>query len=112
MKDKIKVITKYPNQVAGSYKTIDNTLGALQKIVGGYIEAITAQFDPELLIICNEEGKLQGLEQSFVIADQNGNVLDSIHGPVIVCGADGEDFDDVPITVDEWHKMLWNWGNT
>ncbi|MCR5006534.1 MAG: DUF3846 domain-containing protein [Clostridiales bacterium] len=110
MKDTIKVIIKHPNQVVGEYKAIDNTLEALQKVVGGYIELISVQSDPEVLLICNEEGKLQGLSHNFIITEKD-TLKDLIVGPAIICGADGEDFGDVPITLDEWHKILWDWGN-
>lgn len=41
--------------------TIHNTLESLQQIVGGYIEAVYP-FDNPVVIICNEEGKIIGLE--------------------------------------------------
>lgn len=48
-------------------RTIDNTLEALQKTVGGYIESTTvAQLrDHGIVIICNEEGVLQGLDYNI-----------------------------------------------
>lgn len=39
---------------------IENNLKSLQVIVGGYIEFVGAT-DSNLLIVCNEEGKLDGL---------------------------------------------------
>ena len=55
MAEKIKVIIKEPGKVP-EIKTITNDLGALQSIVGGYIETVTLASD--LVIICNEDGKL------------------------------------------------------
>ena len=58
-KDKLKILVvepgKYPKTV-----TIDDTLEAMQQVVGGYIEEYMP-FEDEVAIICNEEGKLQGL---------------------------------------------------
>jgi hypothetical protein len=39
---------------------IDGNLESLQKVVGGHIEAIYPYEDP-VAIVCNEEGKLNGL---------------------------------------------------
>ena len=46
---------------------IPNTLKDMQKIVGGYIEAITLSTDDngrKIVLICNEEGKLKGLKHN------------------------------------------------
>jgi hypothetical protein len=42
-------------------KEIPNTLEALKDIVGGYIEMVRLPFDLDLILICNEEGKLMNL---------------------------------------------------
>jgi hypothetical protein len=44
---------------AGELREIDDSLEALQKVVGGYIEHVTLA--PRLAAICNEHGKLDGL---------------------------------------------------
>ena len=51
----MKVIIKEPGEPIGHFAEIDNTLEAMQEIVGGYIETITF---PGFVIVCNEEGKL------------------------------------------------------
>ena len=48
----MKIIVKNPGQNP-HYEWTDNTLEALQKIVGGYIEVVTLA--PDLALICNEE---------------------------------------------------------
>lgn len=42
-------------------KEIPNTLEALKGIVQGYIEMVRLPFDHNLVLICNEEGKLMNL---------------------------------------------------
>ena len=42
-------------------KEIPNTLEALKDIVKGYIEMIRLPFNHDLVLICNEEGKLLNL---------------------------------------------------
>lgn len=98
----MKVIIKAPNNPAVEAE-IDNTLETMQGIVGGYIECIPLTY--EALIICNEEGKIRNLPYNF------STPLDHIMGTVIICGDEGEDFTDVPITVEEFNKILTEWGN-
>ena len=63
----------------------------LQKIVGGYIECIYP-FEDNVGIICNEEGKLIGLEPNRVLRDDNGNAVDIIFGTFIITGLTEDDF--------------------
>lgn len=70
------------------WREIDNNLKTLQTIVGGHIEVIRIATD--LVLICNEEGKLLGMEPNL------RTVGDVIAGPVIVCGTDGDLFCDIP----------------
>lgn len=101
---KIKVIIKHPDDKVGRIVYINNTLERFQMIVKGYIETVPLTHNS--VIICNEEGKLDGLTPNF----RFGNI-DIICGTVIVCGVDGEKFSDVPIDLEEWEKHLRNWGN-
>lgn len=68
---------------------IENTLEALQKQVGGHIQAVTV--GPDLCAICNEEGLLMELPYMGLI-----NCV-AFFGPVLLVGVDGEDFCDVPV---------------
>ena len=83
MTEKIKVIIKEPEK-APEIKTITNDLGTLQSIVGGYIETVTLASD--LLIICNEDGKLWNLPYNFDFGGQ------SFVGTVVIAGIDGDNF--------------------
>ena len=60
MSDKMKVLVVEPMQEP-YIKEIDAGLKSLQKEVGGSIQAIYP-FEEEAAIICNEEGKINGLE--------------------------------------------------
>lgn len=80
----MKVIVKEVGK-APQVTEIENTLDTLKELVGGYIETVTLHDD--VILICNEEGKLQGLPPNFAI----GN--DVIVGTVIFVSFDGkEDF--------------------
>ncbi len=65
---------------------VDDELSALQKAVGGYIEVV--ENGDGTLIICNEEGKLQGLEGNRRIRDGSSIIA----GTFFVVGDDGENF--------------------
>ena len=54
---KIGVLIKEPGK-RPRHVNISNTLSNLQKTVGGYIETVT--FSKEIVVICNEEGRIQG----------------------------------------------------
>lgn len=92
----MKVIVKRPEEQYGEIREIENTLEALQKIVGGWIECV---YNNGSCIICNEEGKLQGLAPNIWF---KGDIL---VGTIIVCGIKGEDFDDVKIPFDKWKEF-------
>ena len=76
------VIRKDPGQPP-ELVVMENTLEALQQAVGGYIETVT--FSPDAAIICNEEGRLQGLPYN---CDFLGI---SFVGPILVVGIDGDE---------------------
>ena len=93
MAEKIKVIIKEPGK-APEIKTITNDLGTLQSIVGGYIETVTLASD--LVIICNEEGKLWNLPYNFDFGGQ------SFVGTVVIAGIDGDNFASFPEMHSKW----------
>ena len=58
--------------------TIPHTLEAMQEIVGGLIQAIYPYDDP-VALVCNEEGKLLGLDLNRAVRDPATNeILDII----------------------------------
>lgn len=58
----------------------------LQEKVGGYIETVPIEpLNASLLLICNEEGKLMGLEPNICL---NGDI---IMGTIVIVAYKGED---------------------
>ena len=49
--DRIKVIVKEPGEPVGHMTEIENTLEAMQKIVGGYIEPVPAADGSDRIIL-------------------------------------------------------------
>ena len=77
---------KYPQHIQ-----IGTDLEDLQKAVGGDIE-VTYPFEDNVGLICNEEGKLNGLEWNRALYDDHGNISDVIAGPFLIAGLTEEDF--------------------
>ena len=83
---------KMPEQIE-----VENTLEELQKQVGGYIQAIYP-FDNNVGIICNEEGKIMGLEPNRVLIIDGH--MDILVGDILIVGLTEDDFRS--LTVDEF----------
>lgn len=63
----------------------------MQEIVGGHIEAIYP-FQETVALVCNEEGKLQGLPYNRPLFGENGRPYDIICGTFFIAGLGTEDF--------------------
>lgn len=92
--EKITVLAVEP--MAEPYiKEIDNTLESLQKEVGGLIQA-TYPYDDLIAIVCNDEGKINGLELNRAIYDEDKNMTDIIAGTFLIVGLTDESFGTLP----------------
>ena len=85
-------------------KEIDPGLESLQHEVDGYIEALS--LDDDSFIICNEEGKINGLELNRAIRDERGRIADIIAGTFLVVGSGEEDF--ISLTPEQIKKYQTN----
>ena len=81
----MKIIVVEP-QKKPVVQEIDAGLEAMQKIVGGSIQAVYP-FDEPVALICNEEGKLLNLPLNRALRDDEGNVYDIISGTFFLCAA-------------------------
>lgn len=103
-KEKISVLLIEPGK-APKMIEIDDSLEAMQAAVGGNIEEYMP-FDDAVAIICNEEGKANGLALNRAIyceertekAGGKGEILDIIAGSFLICYApvDAENFKSLP----------------
>ena len=85
---------------------IENTLKALQKEVGGYIETVTLVHGYAVMIV-NGEGLLLGMPSNLIASAVAGC---KIVGPALVVGVDCEtfaDFVDVPRDIKQRIKARW-----
>ena len=74
---------------------IENGLESLQTAVDGYIEVLYP-WDDLVGIVCNEEGKINGMELNRALTDEDGNIYDILAGPFLVVGLTDDDFGDIP----------------
>ena len=75
---------------------IDGSLEGMQRVVGGYIQAIYPFEDP-VALICNEEGKLLELPFNRALRDEDGDIYDIVSGTFFLCSAppDSDGFEDL-----------------
>ena len=76
---------------------IDGSLESMQKIVGGLIQVIYPFDNPEVALVCNDEGKLLGLPFNRALRDDAGEIYDVIAGTFFLCQApaDSESFESL-----------------
>lgn len=100
---KVRVIIKRPDEEFGHVTNISPSLKNLQKTVGGYIECVTLGLYEwgNIHIICNEEGRLDGLEYNCEVCG-----IDFV-GTIIVAAANGEGkLIDLPISFEIWKNIV------
>ena len=71
-------------------QTIPHTMKAMQALVGGSIQAVYP-FEEPVALICNEEGKLEGLPPNRGLWDKDGTLYDVVCGTFFLCDAPSEE---------------------
>ena len=96
--EKIKVLVVKPNKNPYILE-IDNGLKALQEMVDGYIESVT--LSPTAVLICNEEGRLAGLQRNRSVDGY------SIVGTFMIMGFQEDEFASISdIDAEKYTKQL------
>lgn len=80
---KVLVIEPGKNPIV---KEIDGSLKSMQAVVDGYIQAYYPWLE-EVAIVCNDEGKINGLPLNRPVFSERGELLDIIAGTFFICGA-------------------------
>ena len=96
----MRVLIKQPGE-PWEVSDVRNTLEGFQEAVGGYIETYTVDPERGLVLICDEEGRLNGKEHNLTIEG-----IEFV-GTLLLCGVDGDEFTDVPdwaVRGLRWHK--------
>lgn len=80
---KIKVVLCEPGKVA-RVAEIGTELSDLQRVVGGLIEPYYP-FEEQVCIVCNDEGKYNGMRPCRAIYGEDREMMDIIFGPFFIC---------------------------
>ena len=83
------------------------SLEAMQKIVGGYIQAVYPFSEP-VAVVCNEEGRILGLPFNRPLMDENGLPYDILCGTFFIAGVDGEHFASLTEEQIEKYRSLYD----
>lgn len=87
----MRALIKNPGDEGFRQIVVPNDLHTLQQMVDGYIETVT--FASDACVICNEEGRLKGLEHNCKFLG-----IDFV-GTILIVGTDEADFTDCPMSV-------------
>lgn len=68
---------------------IGEGLRAMQTVVGGLIQMIRP-WGNDVALVCNEEGKINGMPVNRILTDDKGRILDVIFGDFFLCWAPPE----------------------
>ena len=88
-------------------REIDDSLKAMQEIVGGYIQPI--YLDDSVALVCNDEGKVMNLPLNRGLRDKDGQFYDIVSGTFFLCGApaDSDHFTSLtPEQIEQYRKRF------
>ena len=86
----IQVVYVEPGKTARVME-LGTELEDLQAAVGGNIEPFYP-FDEAVAIVCNDEGKYNGMLPNRAVYGENGEMIDVIFGSFFICDCSGESF--------------------
>lgn len=104
----MRALYKSPGDKSFRQILVPCQLHPLQELVGGYIEIVTVQVKPQVIVICNEEARIRHLPYNCTIEgkDYTGEFDCPFFGPILLVGAEGDELTDVPISVVMANKMI------
>ena len=106
-KAKIEVLLVEPGQYPRMI-TMDSGLESLQKAVDGDIQAVYYWDDP-VALICNEEGKINGLRANRAVYNEDGEMVDIICGKFLITGLGEEDFASLPKDMQTKYEKMFHY---
>lgn len=98
-------ILKVEPEKAPEIVDMEGTLEALQAAVGGYIEAVYPWEDP-VAIICNDDGKFNGMAPNRALYDADDEIMDIIVGTFLVVGLSDDNFAELSNELAEKYTAL------
>lgn len=86
-------------------KTIPSGLSSLQNEVGGMIQVVYPFEDP-VGLICNDEGKINGMELNRALRTEEGEIYDIVAGTFLVAGLTEDNFGSLtPEQLETYSKL-------
>ena len=98
----MKVLMIEPGKVPYEAE-LDGSLKSMQEAVGGGIEGYYPYAEP-VAIVCNDEGKINGLPLNRAIYNQDGEMIEIMAGTFFIAGLGEESFADLPDYFMEQYK--------
>ena len=89
--EKIKVVLLEPGKLAKVVE-IDYTLENMQRLVGDGLIEPCYYFREQVCLVCNDEGKINGMSLNRAIYNDNKQLIDIVAGPAFICGINGPNF--------------------
>lgn len=83
---------------------IDSGLESMQKIVGGYIQAVYPFEDDCVALICAEEGKILGYKPNRPLVHPDFGIYDIVCGTFFLCSAPPEEENFCSLTKEQIRK--------
>ena len=90
-REKIRVVYCEPGQLA-RITEIGTELANLQQAVGGGLIETFYPFEEEVCIVCNDEGKFNGMRPCRAVYGEDQKLMDIIFGPFFICDCSTENF--------------------
>ena len=97
MQRKLKGLLIEPNKLPEEI-IFDNKLKNKQELVDGYIEYVVVDKYEDIIFICNEEGKINGMKPNRDVG------FDILYGPVVIVGNDPMHGEDRSLTKNQIEK--------
>ena len=91
VKGRIRVVYCEPGRVARTVE-IGTELVDLQRAVGGGLIEPYYPFEEPVCIVCNDEGKFNGMRPNRAVRNEDGRIEDIIFGPFFICDCSTENF--------------------
>ena len=76
--------TAYVAEIGDSRKDIQQVVGEMIEVVYPYEERVA--------LVCNDEGKIDGMPLNRGLRDKDGNIYDIIAGTFFICGLSEDNF--------------------
>ena len=89
--DTIRVVYCEPGGIARTI-ALGTELTDLQRAVGGGFIETYYPFEEEVCIVCNDEGKFNGMRPNRAVRNEDGRIEDIIFGPFFICDCSTENF--------------------